>query len=478
MDVPLSSPPPAAATTAAVTPAAPAAALRTRVSANGAARCVSAARPGSPVDLVIRRHFAGTPEFERTTHAIGPTVHGTHDEEVDVLFLTDKDPHAPADVFDRIRWGGQFVFVSRSRAAVEQMGETLRTWRLKEGERGAWVIEEPLRQEKYRIHLRLLGWRRPAYFLVARKILLVPPGKSSDRFTYNVYLEWNETERRYEVVKEVPTQERVLARLREKFPGVDAETLRRRARKFTDKIFPVFLTRETAILRLLQRDLPAKYRNNVPQVLEAKADSMGYTRQLRMNWLRNAQVPVSGRETEGVHGRPLTQLEFAHQSAELLAALHDHAGVMHLDLRLDNFVITDHGVGFVDFGSAVRVGEAFPEASLLSNLFDEMMRTSQIQRMLGKMTESGMVTREEICNSYHKIDKAVDFFYLAVQINAPHSNPDFRGLVEFEKGSAEAVELAKLTEQILRPTDEDKPRFTSARDILKGIEEVEARLRG
>jgi hypothetical protein len=342
------------------------------------------------------------------------------------------------------------------------------------------VLEEPLGQEKYPLSQRLLRWRRPVYYLVARKILLVPPGKSSDRFTYNVYLEWNAKERRYEVVKEVPTQERVLARLREKFPGVDEETLRRRSRKFTDKIFPVFLTRETAILRLLQRDLPRKYRNNVPQVIEAQADSMGYTRQLRMNWLRNAQVPVAGAggsHVAGSHGRPLTQLEFAHQSAELLAALHDHAGVMHLDLRLDNFVITEHGVGFVDFGSAVRVGEEFPEASLLSNLFDEMMRTSQIQRMLGKMTESGMVTREEICNSYHRIDKAVDFFYLAVQINAPHSNPDFKGLVEFERGSVEAAELAKLTEQILRPTDEDRPRFTSARDILKGIEEVEERLR-
>jgi serine/threonine protein kinase len=79
------------------------------------------------------------------------------------------------------------------------------------------------------------------------------------------------------------------------------------------------------------------------------------------------------------HGRPLTQLEFARQSAELLAALHDAAGVMHLDLRLDNFVITDHGVGFVDFGSAVRVGEEFPEASLLSNLFVRMQHHMGIE---------------------------------------------------------------------------------------------------
>src|SRR6185295_5844733 len=99
--------------------------------------------------------------------------------------------------------------------------------------------------------------------------------------------------------------------------------------------------------------------------------------------------------------------------------------------RLDNVVITEHGVSFVDFGSAVRVGEEFPEASLLFNLFDEMMRTSQIQRMLGKMTQRGEVTSEHIVASHQRVDKAVDFFYLAVQINAPLANPDFRGLVEF-----------------------------------------------
>jgi serine/threonine protein kinase len=281
----------------------------------------------------------------------------------------------------------------------------------------------------------------------------------------------------YEVVKQVPATERVLARLREKFPEADAETLERRARKFTEKIFPVFLTRETAMLRLLARDLPRRFRNRVPRVLDAQTDANGYVRTLRMNWLRNG-CPI-GKSAGGgnvVGGQPLSQLAFARQAAELLAALHDEANVMHLDLRLDNVVITQNGVGFVDFGSAVRVGENFPEASLLGNLFEEMMRTSQIQRMLGKMSESGQVTSEDICRSYGKIDKAVDFFYLAVQINNPHANPDFRGLVTVDKHSNEARELAALTEKILRPADARNPEFKSARDIYNGILDIERRL--
>ncbi len=438
------------------------------------------------IDLVIKRRFAGQLEFRHTIHGFGAAGEGeTSRAAVDFLFLTGNEPHAPDDVFERLRWGGQVVYVSRHRRAVEAAAEAYRNWKVGEGfvdgsgeERGAWVIEQaPAVEYKYPFNLRILGWGTPVHFMVARKVMLVPPGKSSERFTYHVYLEKNKETGEYEVVKEVPTIERVLARLREKFPEADEETLKRRARKFTEKIFPVFLTRETAILRLLQRDLPKKFRSQVPHVISAEVDGMGYTRSLRLNWLRNGRAVVKGRGGGGGDfGRPLTQLEFARQSAELLAALHDEVRIMHLDLRLDNVVITEHGVGFVDFGSAVRVGEDFQESSLLSNLFEEMMRTSQIQRMLGKMTQSGQVTSEEIRNSYNRVDKAMDFFYLAVQINAPLSNPDFRGLVEHEPASAEAAELTKLTEKILRPADTRKPQFTSARDIVKGLEEIAERL--
>ncbi len=407
------------------------------------------------LEWVLRHRFAKEPEFRNTSHAISWTA-----ELVDFLIAGPNDQHAPEDVFPRLRWGGQFVFASHHRNAVTETYRQFADWL----GGGGWVIEQtPATLWKYPFGIRIPGLGRPVHYFVARKVMLVRPGESSERFTYNVHLLRNADIGQYVVCKQVPTTERVLARLKEKFPEADPETLRRRARKFTEKIFPVFLTRETAILKLLQRDLPPQFREKVPRVLHAEQDAQGYVRTLHLNWLRNG-------------GKPITQLEFARQSAELLAALHDDAKVIHLDLRLDNFVLTESGVGFVDFGSAVRVGENFPEASLLSTLFEEMMRTSQIQRMLGKMTEGGMVTSEEIRNSYQRIDKAVDFFYLAIQINAPHSNPDFKGLIKFNPDSPEAAELAKLTEQILRPEDPSTPAFKSACDILAGIRAIEKKL--
>jgi serine/threonine protein kinase len=169
-------------------------------------------------------------------------------------------------------------------------------------------------------------------------------------------------------------------------------------------------------------------------------------------------------------------MEFARQSADLLRAIHDIAGVIHLDLRLDNFVITPEGVGFVDFGSAVRVNENLAENPLLENLFEELMHTSQIQRMLQKMTFSGAVTSSAVGRGLQKIDKAVDFFYLALQFNSPHSNPDLAGLILYDPESRDAKDLARLTEMILRPPDPANPPFRSAKDILHGIERIMLRL--
>jgi hypothetical protein len=371
---------------------------------------------------------------------------------VDYAYASPADPHSPDLMFDSLRWGGQFLFFSKSKKYAVALAARF----VKE----SFEITQPPRHVYKGPRIPFVG--RKIYYFVARKVQLIRQGEFTERFTYHVHLT-RPSGAGYIVTKEVPTLETVISRLSKKWPDLASDILEKRARKFSDKIFPIFLTREAAILKIVNRDLPEEYRGRVPQVLEIEKDDRGYVRRLYLNWLRNG-------------GDPLTQLEFAKQSADLLRVLHDRIGVMHLDLRMDNFVITPGGVGFVDFGSAVRVDEDLKQNPLLSNLFEELMKTSEIQRMLFKMTHSGQVTSQAMCRGLHTVDKAVDCFYLAVQISEPHTNPDLKGLIQYDPRSEEAQALAKLTQQILRPEDPYHPSYNTAADILRGIERIERSL--
>jgi hypothetical protein len=134
-------------------------------------------------------------------------------------------------------------------------------------------------------------------------------------------------------------------------------------------------------------------------------------------------------------------------------------------------------VGFVDFGSSVRVGEDLNESPLLSTLFDELMRTSEIQRMLKKMTTTGQCTSPIMSECVHKVDKALDLFYLAVQISAPHRNPELRELIHYNLHGEEAKALRKLTDEVLRPANPKAPTYQSAADLLDGVRAIEQSLR-
>jgi tRNA A-37 threonylcarbamoyl transferase component Bud32 len=366
----------------------------------------------------------------------------------DFIFVSPDEPHGVGEVFKRLRWGGLVVFVCRSRGQAAMLAEDYAS-------RG-FVIERPV---------SALGGRFPFFgrlhYFVARKVHLIPPGDDTDRFTYQVQLVRQAD--RLVVLKEVPGFEAVVARLRRRWPDMAQDVIEKRARKFTEKIFPTFLTREAAILKILERDLPAPYNKRVPRVIHLEKDKRGFVRKLYLRWLRNG-------------GQPISQMEFARQSADLLRVLHDIAHVIHLDLRLDNMVITEDGVGFVDFGSSVRDDENLAENRLLNTLFDELMRTSHIQVMLERMTTSGMVTSHVISRGSGKVDKAVDFFYLAVQFNAPHQNPDLADLITYDPKSEDARQLEKLTREILRPADPAHPTFRSAKDILHGVERIQLKL--
>ena len=82
------------------------------------------------------------------------------------------------------------------------------------------------------------------------------------------------------------------------------------------------------------------------------------------------------------------------------------------------------------------------------------MRTSEIQRMLFRMTRTGEVTSEAISGGLHKVDKAVDYFYLAVQISSPHANPDLKDLIRYDKqepGGDAAVAIDRADSPPRRP---------------------------
>lgn len=376
----------------------------------------------------------------------------------DFLLASSDEPNLPDEVFVRLRWGGVFIYAGDSEARTSRLAETYA------GRRG-FIVEQPVtRRRTGPLGLPIPGLSRSAWWFAARKVHLIQPGQITERFTYNVRLVPNaNAEDGYIVTKSVPTAEQVLWRLRHRYPEADQQDLEKRAGKLVDHVFPTFLTREAAILQILQEKLPEPYRKKVPHVLGVEKDSQGFVRQLAMNWLRT-------------RGKPISQIAFARQSAELLDVLHEQAGVIHLDLRLDNFVLTDGGVAFVDFGSAVRVGEELDRSAMLSTLFGEMMRTSQIQRMLGRMLERGQVTNSAMRAVQGKVDPAVDIFYLAVQINRPLRNPEFRDLIEYDPDSREARMLEALTAAILRPKDPKQALYATAGDILRGIRKIEAKL--
>ena len=416
---------------------------------------------------------ADDPEFVRYGAPEPLAAAQSHGGPQDFMFAAENEPHDPDEVFARLRWGGQFVYASRNGRKVAEMNERF-------GQRGFETMPRTglIRRARSRFGFALPWWlpvpllSNTFHYFVARKVNLVLPRQFSDRFTYHLQLvPADRPARGYVVLKEVPSVARVMARLKAKFPDAANDLIERRALKFTEKIFPLFLTREAAMLQILQRDLPAAYARRVPQAVGIEHDARGYVRRLKMNWMR-AGVPAS------TGGRPLTQIEFAKQAADLLNVIHERVGIIHLDLRLDNVVITEHGVCFVDFGSAVRAGENIQGNPLLANLYDELMRTSQIQRMIEKMTLSGAVTSHLIQSAYGRVDKQVDLFYLAIQMTNPLANPDFKGLVETDPESPAAAALAALKEEVLKPRDPKHPTYRTAADVLRAVLRIDQELRG
>ena len=398
--------------------------------------------------LVANRLFVDRRDYRRfflsnTQHEAGALA--------DYLFAVAGEPSNPREVFGQLRWGGQFIFMARRARQAEHQAAQF-------DEASGFILERPpQRIDLPRRGLRIPFLRPSLYYFVARKVALLPAGQYNMRYSYDVRLvPTDRNENRYMVEKRIPSDDTVYRRLKHRFPRSTEEMLHAGTRRLIDHVFPVLLTREAAFLMILARDLPTEYAGRFPHLLHMEQDDGGIVREMHINWL-----PLGGER--------LSHLEFARQCADLLRVMHDHVGIIHLDLRLDNVLVTEQGVGFIDFGSAVRIGEDLGDNPTLKSMYKSMMSTSKIQRVLGKMIGAGRITSHPIRNSHMKIDKGVDLFYLSLQMNRPLSNPDFKGLVYYDPHAAEARYLARLTEMVLRPQCPEVPRFGNAKDLLDGI---------
>lgn len=381
-------------------------------------------------------------------------VSGVHDYE----FSTHIDDARPDRVFDRLRWGGQLIFVSTQPREIQQLLGHYR-------KHPEWLVEhEPesiIHPRFEKLHalsrlpipasLRRLLLEERAYYFVARKVLIDPVSRLSTKHSYDVRLVRAEgkADQRYAtdgfvVLKRVPTMAQAINRLQQTCPGVPPERLGAIAEKLVRKVFPIFLTREAAFLKLLQRDLPPELKAKSPRVLSMEADHKGLVRAMSMTWLRQG-------------GSPISQTAFAQQSAELLRALHTHVGIMHLDLRLDNLLVTDAGVCVIDFGSSVRVGEDLSTTTIIETLIREMLQASQVTRDLERQRRKNLIRSDVFAGLPFPPTPAFDLFALATNMTRPHDNADFKGLVIHDRDSDEGQRFSRLRKRILKPAAHEMP---------------------
>jgi hypothetical protein len=365
-------------------------------------------------------------------------------------FLITGDPAAadPDRVLDTLRWGGQLIFASRHPAALDKLRHRFRG----RVEFALEVAPTPLPG----FDLGAALGRRPRVCVV-RKVLLDRPQRLGARQSFDVRLiPDRQTPHRWCVTKRVPSVEQTVARLEPLLPGRSDQHVYRLARKLATKVFPVLLTRETGFLTLLQERLPEAMRSRVPRPLRVMRDEDGRVQRLDMTWLR-----------EG--GEPISPTAFTRQAATLLDALHTVAGVIHLDLRLDNMVVTEAGVGFVDFGSACLANEPLDDRPMLHALFSSMLSASRIRRDLRRLQRKRLVTSALFRDCYPKRDPAIDLFALALQMTRPWANPAFRGLVTQRDTDAQIDRLLRLQRHVLRPRDPERPEITTAAEIADAL---------
>src|SRR5690606_5571907 len=140
-----------------------------------------------------------------------PLDESSIERPVDYLAAVGGDVDTPGDVFTRLRWGGQFIYLSADQSQVIAMLKACQEHGGFAIDHGADTFRAPLLGGRIPLLPRL---GRKMHFMVARRVALLPPGQVSDRFTFDVKLAQRKPpERDYVVMKQVPPYYRIVQRL-------------------------------------------------------------------------------------------------------------------------------------------------------------------------------------------------------------------------------------------------------------------------
>jgi hypothetical protein len=295
--------------------------------------------------------------------------------------------------------------------------------------------------------LPTLSRKQGRYQLVTRKTRLAPPDEAPEHCTFDVSLVPDPRgEHGYIIRKRVPSVEQTLRALQRFAPHLQPHDLHARAEQLVRDVFPLLLLRETVLLDRLQLKMPTTLRNRVPRKLSHIQRGPAQVEQIDMTWLAPAKHPIS-------------PLDFAIEAAELLAAMQRNAGLMHLDLRDDNIVITESGVGFVDFGSAVLIDEDLATRPMLHRIIHQMLGAIALQRALGSLITHKSVTHPILLRAHAKPEPIHDLFALTQLARSPHTSQAIGHLIQ-PNAQEELAGLNQLADELLIPADVRQPITT------------------
>jgi len=97
----------------------------------------------------------------------------------------------------------------------------------------------------------------------------------------------------------------------------------------------------------------------------------------------------------------------------MLNAAHRDAGLMHLDVRLGNLVVTERGVGLIDFGSSVMVGEDLASNRHVAKVICRTLEASEITETLKRHRLKQLLGNPVFEGLPYPPSPAMDLFALA-----------------------------------------------------------------